>query len=54
VFDGKASLYELETHWSLDDVARANALLDAQHAHEEAVRQQEELERKNRRGSRGT
>lgn len=51
--DGKASLHELETHWSLDDVVRVNALLDAQHAHEEAVRKQEELERKNQRGSKG-
>jgi len=30
VIEKIASLEELETHWSLDDVARANAILDMQ------------------------
>ena len=34
---GKATLQEIETHWSLDDVMRMNAMLDAQdHAEREA------------------
>jgi len=28
VVDKVATLHELETHWSLDDVAKANAVLD--------------------------
>lgn len=31
VLERRATLAELETIWSLDDVARANALLDMEH-----------------------
>jgi hypothetical protein len=45
ISEGFATLEELETRWSLDDVAKANAVLDYRAAQEEAARKEAEARR---------
>ena len=44
VFEKVCTLQELETYWSLDDVMRANAILDMQSEYQK--RKEAELKRK--------
>lgn len=50
VFERVATLEELETHWSLDDVARANALLDMKNTYE--AHEYNKMKAKNKHGNR--
>jgi ABC-type uncharacterized transport system substrate-binding protein len=50
VLDGVATLEEIETHYSLDDVMSANLMLDLKHEAERLAREKAEAEQKRKAG----